>query len=339
VLPIGPLVTSMTTANSHAEIKDLPTGLVYHADYLLHDPGPGHPECPARLRAIIDHLKRVDLWDALRLIQPEPAPEAAILRVHPQVYLRHLEAAAAEAPTYLDADTPISPDSYRVARLAAGGVLAAADAVMAGRVRNAFVAVRPPGHHALSDRAMGFCLLNNVAIAARHLQVAHGLERVLIADWDVHHGNGTQAIFYEDASVLYFSTHQFPFYPGTGAQGDRGRGNGVGTTVNVPLWAGSGDAEILAAFREHLVPAAEAFRPDFVLISAGFDAHVADPLASLRVTEAGYAELTAVVTSLADRFAAGRVVSVLEGGYHLEALPQAVEAHIRALSVEQGGDG
>lgn len=323
---------------SSDEVQDLPTGLVYHADYLLHDPGPGHPECPARLRAIIDHLERVSLWGALRLIQPEPAPEAAIVRVHPKAYLRGLEQAAAEAPTYLDADTPISRDSYRVALLAAGGVLAAVAAVMAGRVRSAFVAVRPPGHHALPDRAMGFCLLNNVAIAARHLQAAHGLKRVLIVDWDVHHGNGTQAIFYEDASVLYFSTHQYPFYPGTGGEGERGRGDGLGTTVNAPLPAGSGDAEILAAFREHLVPAAETFRPDFVLISAGFDAHHADPLANLRVTGAGYAQLTAIVTGLADRFAAGRVVSVLEGGYSLQALPHAVEAHVRALAAAKGED-
>jgi acetoin utilization deacetylase AcuC-like enzyme len=321
--------------SSH-EVTDLPTGLVYDADYLLHDPGPGHPESPARLRAIIDHLEGMSLWGALRLIQPEPAPEAAIVRVHPKAYLRGLEEAAAEAPTYLDADTPISRDSYRVALLAAGGILAAVGAVMAGRVRNAFVAARPPGHHALPHRAMGFCLLNNVAIAARHLQAVHGLERVLIVDWDVHHGNGTQAVFYEDASVLYFSTHQYPFYPGTGAQGERGRGDGLDATVNAPLPAGSGDAEILAAFRKHLVPAAETFRPDFVLISAGFDAHDADPLANLRVTEAGYAQLTAIVTGLADRFAAGRVVSVLEGGYNVQALPHAVEAHVRALAAAQG---
>lgn len=332
---------SLTSANASAEmsgdkVKNLPTGLVYHADYLLHDAGHGHPESPARLRAIIEHLRRVSLWSALRLIEPEPAPEAAIVRVHPQAYLRRLEEAAAEAPTYLDADTPIAPDSYRVALLAAGGVLAAVDAVMAERVRNAFVAARPPGHHALPDRAMGFCLLNNVAIGARHLQAVHGLKRVLIVDWDVHHGNGTQAIFNEDASVLYFSTHQFPFYPGTGAHGERGTGAGAGATVNMPLPAGSGDAEILAAFREHLIPAADTFRPDFVLISAGFDAHDADPLANLQVTETGYAELTAIVTSLADRFAAGRIVSVLEGGYDLQALPLAVEAHIRALAISEG---
>jgi acetoin utilization deacetylase AcuC-like enzyme len=226
----------------------------------------------------------------------------------------------------------MSIDSYRVARLAVGGALAAVDAVTRDQVRNAFTAVRPPGHHALRDRAMGFCLFNNIAIAARYVQEHHGLERVLIVDWDVHHGNGTQAIFYEDPTVLYFSTHQYPFYPGTGAANETGAGAGLGFTVNAPLPAGSGDEEITTAFRGKLIPAAEAFRPQFVLVSAGFDAHRDDPLALLRVTEAGYAALTGIVLDLADRFAGGRLVSLLEGGYNLQALARSVEAHLRVLA-------
>ena len=218
-----------------------------------------------------------------------------------------------------------------MAKLATGGILAAIDAVVAGKIRNAFAVIRPPGHHALPDRAMGFCLLNHVAIAARYIQKKHGLKRILIVDWDVHHGNGTQEVFYDDPSVLYFSTHQFPYYPWSGDPDERGTGAGLGTTVNAPLWPGSGDASILKAFREDLLPAAEAFRPDFVLISSGFDAHERDPIAEMRITTPGYAALTKIVAGIAERHAKGRLVSLLEGGYNLKALAQATEAHLRAL--------
>ena len=278
------------------------------------------------------HLKSSGFLDTLLLLDPKPASEKWITRVHTPTYLRQLQSAVRRAPTALDADTRISPQSYDVARRAVGGVLAAVDAVMAGRVKNAFAALRPPGHHALADQAMGFCLLNNVAIATRYVQERHGVERVLIVDWDVHHGNATQAIFYRDPSVLFFSTHQYPYYPGTGAAHEVGEGAGRGTTINVPLVAGAGDDTIVTAFRERLRPAAAAFRPQFVLISAGFDAHQGDPLAHLQVTEAGYAALTRIVKTIADQHAGGRIVSVLEGGYYLDGLARSVEAHLRVLA-------
>ncbi len=309
-----------------------PTALVYHPDYLLHDPGPNHPERPARLRAIMTHLQRQGLLDTLLLLSPEPASEQWITRVHTPMYLQKLRAAVRAAPTSLDADTWVSKHSYDVARRAVGGVLLAVDMVIAGQAQNAFAALRPPGHHALPERAMGFCLLNHVAIAARYAQEKHGVARVLIVDWDVHHGNATQEVFYTDPSVLYFSTHQYPYYPGTGAASQVGAGAGQGTTINVPLAAGAGDSEIIEAFRKRLIPAATAFRPEFVLISAGFDAHQRDPLAQLQVTETGYAMLTRIVKDIADRHAAGRLVSVLEGGYDLDALARSVEAHLRVLA-------
>jgi acetoin utilization deacetylase AcuC-like enzyme len=226
----------------------------------------------------------------------------------------------------------MSADSFRVAKLATGGALAAVDRVMDGTVDNAFVAARPPGHHALPDRAMGFCLINHVAVAARYVQKKYGLERVLIVDWDVHHGNGTQDIFYSDPSVFYFSTHQWPHYPGSGAAAETGSGAGIGATLNVPLAKGDGDAEIVAAFADKLIPAAKSFRPDFVLVSAGFDGHRGDPLAGLEVTAVGYGELTRIVVDIANEYARGRLVSLLEGGYDLTALSRSVETHLLQLS-------
>ena len=309
-----------------------PTALVSHPDYLLHDPGPHHPERADRLRAILAHLEQQDWFATLLQIRPAPAAEPWLLRIHTPSYVRRLQEAGPNAPVALDPDTHVSAHSYEVARLATGGVLAAVDAVMAGQAQNAFVASRPPGHHALPERAMGFCLLNHVAIATRYVQEHYGVQRVLIVDWDVHHGNGTQDVFYTDASVFYFSTHQYPYYPGTGTASETGEGPGRGTTLNVPLPAGSGDTAIIRAFRDQLWPAAEAFRPEFVFISAGFDAHQQDPLAQLQVTEAGYATLTRIVMDIAARFASGRIVSVLEGGYHLEALARSVATHLQVLA-------
>jgi acetoin utilization deacetylase AcuC-like enzyme len=229
-------------------------------------------------------------------------------------------------------DAPASTDSYEVAIAAAGGVLAAVDAVMAGDVRNVFCAVRPPGHHALPGRAMGFCLFNNVAVAARYLQKRHDVSRVLIVDWDVHHGNGTQEVFYNDPSVLYFSVHRYPFYPGTGSASETGTGRGRGFTINVPLRGGAGDAHYKRVFEETLNPAAIEFDPDFVIISAGFDAHEKDPLGRMRVSSDQFGEMTALVKRIADKCCKGRLVSVLEGGYSLEGLAQSVEAHVRVLA-------
>ena len=211
-------------------------------------------------------------------------------------------------------------------------VLAAVDVVMGGEVKNAFAAVRPPGHHALSGRAMGFCLFNNVAVAARYLQKKFDLKRILIVDWDVHHGNGTQDVFYSDPSVLFFSTHQYPFYPGTGSAEETGTDAGEEFTINVPIPAMAGNQEVVCAFREKLVPVADLFQPDFVLISAGFDGHQRDPLAQLQFTEEGFAELTRIVMEVAGRHARGRVVSLLEGGYDIEGLTRSVEAHLQILA-------
>ena len=308
------------------------TGFVYHDDYLRHDAGPGHPERPARLIAITSRLRKSSVWNSLLHITPRPAAARWVLEVHRPQYLQALERAAAKAPVALDADTVVSSESYRVALLAAGGALAAVDAIMDGRARNAFVASRPPGHHAFAERGSGFCLINNVAVAARYIQKRHGLRRVLIVDWDVHHGNATQDIFYEGGSVLYFSTHQYPYYPGTGGRDEKGRGPGAGTNINVPLPPGAGDAEVRAAFESQLVPAAEAFEPQFVLISAGFDSHARDPLAHFEVTTDGFVELTRITMRIAKRFADGRIVSVLEGGYRLENLASAVTAHVRTLA-------
>jgi len=307
------------------------TGFVYHPDYLLHDAGVGHPERAGRLEAIMTHLESRGLDKSLRLITPQAVSNEWLLEVHSARHVEAVRAASRDAPTQLDPDTRMSRDSFHVAKLAAGGTLAAVDAVMAGQVANAFAAVRPPGHHALPDRAMGFCLFNNVAVGARYVQRRYGVERVLIVDWDVHHGNGTQDIFYNDSTVLYFSTHQYPYYPGTGSAGETGAGAGKGATINAPLMAGAGDREIIEAFRQLLIPAVDNFRPQFVFISAGFDAHKDDPLAHLQVTEAGYQALTRIVLELAERYAQGRVVSVLEGGYDLGALARSVTAHIEEL--------
>lgn len=308
------------------------TGFVYHPDFLKHDMGPGHPESPERLRAILSRLQVSGVLARLVPIHPVPAQDEWILQVHAPSYLKDLKTKSpATGRIPLDPDTWLSPGSVQAAYLAVGGTLAAADAILAGQVQNGFCAVRPPGHHAERARAMGFCLFNNVAIAARYVQKRHGLERVLIVDWDVHHGNGTQQSFEEDPSVLFFSTHQYPHYPGTGGPHERGRGRGEGLTINVPMSPGQGDEEYRRVFERVLLPAADSFKPDFVLISAGFDAHRDDPLASMGLTEEGYGALTGIVAGLAGRHCRGRLLSCLEGGYHLPALSASVERHLRAL--------
>lgn len=308
------------------------TGLVYDPRYLEHDMGAGHPESPDRLRAIMRQLEQTGMAARLTRIEPRKAEDEWITQIHTPSYLAMLKA---HAPTSgrvsLDPDTAMSQGSMAAAYLAAGGALAAVDAILDRRVEHVFCAVRPPGHHAEAGRAMGFCLFNNVAIAARYVQKKYGLKRVLIVDWDVHHGNGTQHSFEADPSVLFFSTHQFPHYPGTGRESERGRGAGEGFTLNVPMEAGEGDEEYHAVFEKSLVPAADAFKPEFVIISAGFDAHKDDPLASMGLTEQGYADLTGIVAGIAKRHADGRILSSLEGGYNLTALSASVGAHIQAL--------
>ena len=312
------------------------TGFVYHPDYLRHDMGAYHPESPARLQAIMGRMESSDLLPRLVRIEPKTPDKDWIsdwiTQVHSPSYLRELgKKSPQEGRVALDPDTSISAGSLNAAYLAVAGALAAADAVMDGAVDNAFCAVRPPGHHAESTHAMGFCLFNNVAITARYLQKRHGLERIAIVDWDVHHGNGTQRTFYEDPSVFFFSTHQFPFYPGTGRADDKGAGRGSGYTLNVPLPAGMGDSEYEKIFNTALRPALKAYHPDAIIISAGFDAHRDDPLAGMNLSTEGFVALSRIVKEIAGECAQGRLLSCLEGGYDLEALSASVEGHLRVL--------
>ncbi|MGD8241067.1 MAG: histone deacetylase [Armatimonadota bacterium] len=308
------------------------TGFVYHEAYLDHDTGGRHPETPERLRAIVAHLEQTGLMKQLRRIRPSPAALEALTAIHTEEYVAEVQRACREGQAFLhSSDTPICLGSYRAALLAAGGVLSAIDAIMAGDVRNAFCAVRPPGHHAVEDRAMGFCLFNNVAVGVRYAQSKHNLRKILIVDWDVHHGNATQAAFYDDPDVLYFSVHQYPFYPGTGAASETGAGRGEGSTLNAPLPAGSGDSVYERVFEDILKPRALAFAPDLVIISAGFDGHEDDLLGSMQLSTEGYAKLTRMVRDIAERCCSGRIVSVLEGGYNLEALAASVASHVSAL--------
>jgi acetoin utilization deacetylase AcuC-like enzyme len=311
-------------------------GLASDLRFEEHETGPGHPERPERLRRVRAALERAGLVQQCRKLPIVRAEDELLTAVHDPAYVEHVERAIAAGARILDSDdTAVGPTSAEIARLAAGTLAAAAVEVARGNLQSAFVAVRPPGHHAERALAMGFCLFNNVAVAARHLQREPGVERVLIVDWDVHHGNGTQHIFDEDPSVFYFSVHQSPLYPGTGARDERGRGAGLGTTLNCPLPPGAGDDEFLGALAGELVPAAARFRPDFVLVSAGFDAHRADPLANLLVTSEAYAEATRILLGIAADTAKGRLVSVLEGGYDLEALSSSVVEHVKTL-VEGG---
>jgi acetoin utilization deacetylase AcuC-like enzyme len=303
------------------------TLLYSHDACLAHDTGEHHPERPARLTAVLDALAA----PAFAALVRRPAPKAAVedvARAHSRRYVEALLAALPkEGHAALDADTIVSPGSGEAALRAAGAVVAAVDAVMAGEAKNAFCAVRPPGHHAERERAMGFCLFNNVAVGALRARAAHGLERAAVIDFDVHHGNGTQAIFADDPHLFYGSTHQYPLYPGTGARGE----TGVGNIVNAPLRPNAGSAEFRTAFNELILPALEDFRPDFVLISAGFDAHRRDPLAQLNLVEADFAWATERLVELAGRHCRGRIVASLEGGYDLEALAASAAAHVAAL--------
>jgi acetoin utilization deacetylase AcuC-like enzyme len=308
------------------------TGLVTSEAYVEHLTGTGHPEQPGRVTAVLQMLQAGGLLDRVQRIEPRSATDEELGRCHTAEYLRVVAADVAAGRRRLSTgDTQISPLSLEIARLAAGGLLAAVDAVCTNRVGNAFAVLRPPGHHATPDRGMGFCLFNNVAIAARHAQARHGIRRVLIADWDVHHGNGTQDIFYEDGSVFFFDTHQHPLYPGTGMIDETGRGPGLGATLNCPFPAGAGRREIVTAFRERLLPAADAFKPELVLVSAGFDSRIDDPLGGFTLTDDDFAELTALVRGIADAHAGGRLVSTLEGGYNLAGLASAAASHVRAL--------
>jgi len=305
------------------------TAIVEDPRYREHRGPAGHPERPERLAAVRAAIAARE--PAFEALAPRPASPDEILRVHSRAHLENIADAARRGPLHLDPDTYVSPQSFEIALLAAGGSIELVRRVARGELRNGFAAVRPPGHHAEAGHAMGFCLFNNVAIAARALQAEEGLEHILILDWDVHHGNGTQHHFEEDPSVLYASTHQFPFYPGTGAAGEAGRGRGEGSTLNIPLPAGCGDAEYTGALQRILVPVAQAFRPELILVSCGFDAHRDDPLAGMRVTAEGYRAMARIVRALAEELCGGRLAFVLEGGYAASGLEQGTGAVLDTL--------
>jgi acetoin utilization deacetylase AcuC-like enzyme len=311
------------------------TGFVYDERYLLHTTGEYHPESPERLKAIYQGLSESGLLDKLVMITPEKAKQQWIEAVHNIRYImRFEETCIMGLPEFDHPDNGICRESYDIALLAVGGILKAIDAVMEGKVDNAFCAVRPPGHHAEADKPMGFCYFNNVAIGARYLQKQHGIERVGIIDFDVHHGNGTQHIFDQDPTVFYYSVHEHPSfaYPGTGREFETGVADGTGFTRNSPILPGKGDDEYRKVIMQDLVPAFKQFRPEVVLLSAGFDAHVSDLMSGTSLTTDGYDFISEVIVNLVDKFADGRVISVLEGGYNLDILPLLVENHIKILA-------
>ena len=310
------------------EFLPVTTFFLSHSSYFDHDTGPGHPECPDRIRAITEALEH-ERFAALIRADAAGLDRAAILRVHPAHYVDAIEAATpARGKVHLDPDTVMSAQSFAAIGHCVGAATAAVDEVMGGGAKNAFVAMRPPGHHAGTASPMGFCFFNNAAIAARHAQAAHGAERVAILDFDVHHGNGTQEIFWSDRSVLYASTHQMPLFPGTGGRDERGEHDNI---VNAPLAAGDNGAVFREAMETGLLPRIDAFRPDVIVISAGFDAHRLDPLGGLNLVEADFAWATERLMEVAERHAKGRIVSVLEGGYHLEGLASSAAAHVETL--------
>lgn len=296
------------------------TAYVTHPRYADHHLA-GHPEHAGRIRAVWQRLETAGLIARLHSIEATPAPDEALLALHTLDYLALLDdIAGMQYTARIDSDTYVNPGSPAIARLSAGGVIAAVDAVMRGEASNALAAVRPPGHHAMPHIAMGFCLFGNIAIAARHAQHTYGIERVMIIDIDVHHGNGTEAMFYDDPSVLFVSTHQYPLYPGTGKITDTGTGAGEGYTLNIAMPPGFGNAGYAAVMESTIWPMAERFQPELVLVSAGFDAHWLDPLGGMRLTISGYAQLTRECMRIAERYASGRIAVVMEGGYNLDAL-------------------
>ncbi len=317
------------------------TGMVYDKRFLEHDTGPSHPERAARLEAIVERLHRDRLWEQLIHLPVRPADPEWVLAVHDQAYVERIRMACERGARFVDvADSAICPSSYEVALLAVGGTLCAVDAVMGGTVDTAFCAVRPPGHHAERDASMGFCLLNNVAIAAEYLQHRHGLRRIAIVDFDVHHGNGTQHIFEQCPEVLFISMHEHPtfLYPGSGFAWEQGRERGSGHTLNLPVEPGAGDDVFQALMELRVVPAINAFEPQFILLSAGFDASEHDPLAHLCLSVRGYEKLTQRLMQLAHRHCDGNLVSCLEGGYDLRALAECAAAHVACLMSDPGED-
>ena len=295
-------------------------GIVLDKLYVDHDNGPGHPETYERILAIVDMLNFTKFMEEVVRIEPRDATKEEISLVHTPEHYDKMAATKGKPRVFLDADTSTCPVTFDAAVRASGGLLSAIDSVLDGEVDRAFPLVRPPGHHAEADRPMGFCFFNNVAVGAAYLTQVKGLERVMVIDWDVHHGNGTQHIFEDNPNVLFFSSHQFPFYPGTGAAEEVGTGDGKGFTVNVPMAPGMGDDEFIKIFEEILKPIAVQYNPEFILVSAGFDTFIEDPLGGMKVTPEGYAKQTRFLTDLADTICDGKIVFLLEGGYSLDGL-------------------
>jgi acetoin utilization deacetylase AcuC-like enzyme len=310
------------------------TAIIHHPVFEQHDTGEGHPESPERYAVVMESLRSDEgLRASVVEVEATPAPRGDVQACHTPQHFKHVERAVSEGRGYLDADTIVSMRSLESALRAAGGACRAVDMVMSGEAQNAFIPARPPGHHATPERAMGFCLFNTAGIAARYAQQRHReVERVAIIDWDVHHGNGTQGLFYDDPSVFFFSAHQYPWYPGTGARGETGLGRGRGYTLNVPLRARTPAAEHRRAFEAALEEIGTKFKPDFIIISAGFDSHAGDPLGQLSLTDEDFVAMTRTVKDWAREACGGRIVSCLEGGYNLDTLGTTVSAHVRALA-------
>jgi len=302
------------------------TGIVKDQRYLLHDAGSGHPESPQRLQETYGMLESADMAGKFIEIIPRYATHDEIAMIHDPSYVDMVAGTAGKSFVALDPDTTTTAESYGVAKLAVGGLFSAIDSVMSGDVDNAFALIRPPGHHAGSGNAAGFCIFNNVAIGAMHAMAQYKVQKILIVDWDLHHGNGTQEQFYGNKNVLYFSTHQYPYYPGTGALEEIGAGSGIGYTVNVPLRTGMNNGHYVKLYRKLLCPIAMKFNPELVLVSAGFDPYYLDPLGGMKVTPAGFAHLTRILMDIADHCCGGKLVVTLEGGYHLAGLAESVKA-------------
>ena len=317
-------------------ISIMATGFLYDPRFLEHDTGQNHPESPERLKAVMAHLEGLPWFPDLVHIAPRMAEKEWLLKAHAEDYIQRAEEACQKGLKYLDSlDVAICPKSYEIALLACGGALELGDALMNERIQNGFGLLRPPGHHAEKSQAMGFCLFNNIAVLACYLQEKYALEKILILDWDVHHGNGTQHTFENDPTVFYVSLHQYPFYPGTGRTQEIGTGIGQGFTLNCPMSQGAGDFDYQTVFTDLVLPRVHEFQPDVILISSGFDAHAQDPLAGIQLTSGCYGWMTERMMEIANRYCQGRILSVLEGGYNLKALPACVEQHLLVLSGNQ----